>query len=82
MKITNNFIFALSPLLGFSNPIAEPIPEALPGMIVAQKTCSTIRATHCWAGAGKSYDIIWDLEKGTSLPVKCKAYGQTVGGNR
>ena len=78
MRIAVVFVIALLPLLGFGNPIAE----AASGEIMARKTCTTNRATHCWAGAGKDYRIIWDLFKGRSLPVKCKANGNLVGNSK
>ena len=82
MKVAVTFIAALLPLLGLGNPIAKPVPEAIPGEIFARKTCTIIRNTVCRAGAGTGYAAVRNVARGSTVAVVCKAYGGEVGGNR
>jgi uncharacterized protein YraI len=78
----------LLPLLAAANPIAEPIAEPEPVALEprADKWCTLHSSVNydvnCRAGAGTGYRIVRKIHPGERFGVRCKAYGETISGNR
>jgi hypothetical protein len=76
MKFTTSILVSLLPFLVLSSPIAdaEPIEDR------ASKVCHTIRATGCYAGAGRGYTKKHSYPKDLYFTANCRAYGESVHG--
>jgi hypothetical protein len=81
-------VLSLLPVLALSNPIAapdaEPVAEALDVRAeAADKWCKVITDdVRCREGAGTGYDRVRYIQPSDNFGVRCKAYGETIEGNR
>lgn len=87
MKLNLVLVASVLSVLAQANPIDAPVaaPELLSEALDkrADKSCKvTVNDVNCRLGAGTGYKVKYVIDKSLTFGVRCKAYGESISGNR